>query len=239
MSDESIVKHVAPHSLVMTTSMCDYCGEPDRYTPSIIHLFGIKTCEVHRKWGVRDCEVYMHSHKMVRMIDALKNPTLKRFFAYLEGTFPIRRTNGNIDTDWYIQCSLDDTFAAGDVCMNNIKGLDGVDQWCIPCKNEIYVKQIPICEFLKDDICSKMNFPIPDDLIQEVIDLLTKGIYYDSVKEINEKELNIEEAQASKHPNVRDVFHGPSGKVIRCFIPERSAGISEPDVADKDPMPHS
>ena len=89
MSGESIVKHVAPHSLVMSTSTCDYCGADDKYHPSVLHLFGIKTCEVHRKWGVRDCEVYMHSHKMVRMIDAFKNPTLKRFFAY--HFFPLLR----------------------------------------------------------------------------------------------------------------------------------------------------
>lgn len=239
MSGESIVKHLEPHSLVMRSAICDYCGAKDRYHPTISHLFGIKTCEAHHKWGIRDCEVYMHSHKMVRMIDALKNSSLRRFFTYLEGTFPVRRSNGDIEIDWYLQCNSEESFSARNIHINNIKGTNEIEEWCIPCKNDKYEKQIPISEFLKDDIHSKMKYPIPVDLIQEIIDLLNEGIYYTSVREINEKQLIVEQAQEFTHPNIHHIYHEQTGKVIRCFVPDSDLSLPESPIVENDPTKNS
>ena len=162
--EDPLTSSIIPHSLVMTFQRCDYCGQKNTAEETVMHLFGIKTCNEHIRLAKKDCEAYMHEMNIVKISDAVKMPVLKEFFEYLD-EFPVKRTSGLIENGWSI-------------LMNDAHISFFKETWNIHVTNKRDIdKKIPISEFLNDEIIEAMSNPPPKELVERVIHILNEGVY--------------------------------------------------------------
>ena len=94
-----------PCSLVMTPMECFYCHTIDIMSVLIEYNYGIKCCDAHKSLAERDCRAFMYRNNRVRLSDAFKDPVVGEFFKALTKTFPILRSNGEIE-EWALRESL-------------------------------------------------------------------------------------------------------------------------------------
>ena len=134
---------VAPHSLILTYSRCDYCGEQDHMQCIIYDNFGIKTCIEHNELGKRDCNSYLYSNGMVRIKDN------QHLVDALPPIFPMKRSSGELQSGWQIDC--DNQY------IQKIK-----DTWHFPCINIEH-------NLTKKPSINDMNHIIDVGLIESII----------------------------------------------------------------------
>ena len=165
--EDPLTSSIIPHSLVMTFARCDYCGQTDTAEETVMHLFGIKTCNEHIRLAKKDCEAYMHEMKIVKITDAVNMPVLKEFFDYLH-EFPVKRTSGLIENGW-------------NLVIDNEHIRFFKEEWNLPVYNTSNLnKKIAISDFLKDEIIEAMTNPPPKELVERVIHILDEGVYKSS-----------------------------------------------------------
>jgi hypothetical protein len=162
-----------PQSLIMTRSECFYCFGPEgERTHTIIHCFGIKSCNVHYPMSIRDCNAYLHREHMVSLYDAVKMPIFKNFFDIIKNGFVVKRSNGIIETGWSIMIDNNQCEQYHHIIRKN------ADNWIIPVykKKEDLIKRIALSELLIPE-----NLKIlPDNFEKEYnifVSEIDKGIY--------------------------------------------------------------
>ena len=157
---------IIPHSLCMRPMTCEYCTQQNTCSVQIVYLFGILTCNTHRAWGIRDCNAYMHTHKIVRLRDAMKNVDIAECINYLrerDGTFIVTRTNGDRETGWSL---TDDPYEI-------LKCFD--TGWAVHATNTQHTKYVPLIHF--------MDMPSFAEILEKALVALDAGIYRQDAEE--------------------------------------------------------
>lgn len=160
MSDP-LFNALEPVRLVMRRMECMYCRAPDTTTVLVDDLFGLKVCNTHKSYAVRDCKAYLHTIKKVRVRDAMAVPVLNTLLSTLEAmeTFSVERTNGLIDPGWSLRkgSGWDPAFL---VYAN--------DGWCVPVMKDDTRKNAKIIQFINTAFHT---------CIEDSIDCLNEGVY--------------------------------------------------------------
>jgi hypothetical protein len=169
--ENPLIRTLLPKSLVMRRDTCDYCGANNTKCNYVESMYGIKACDIHVLWGLRDCRAYMHEHKYIITKDAYSNTILSKFMEHLQGFIPVRRTNGTIELDWKTNQQIEWLNRSMILfsCIENI--------WCIFVTNDICHKYINIYDFSTVDIRESMKNPPGISLIQSVENVLNGGLY--------------------------------------------------------------
>ena len=171
-----------PTSLVMRKVECFYCGAGNPTVVLIQHLFGIKSCDLHKKIAKRDCNAYLHRNGLVTWSSALQIPCIKKLIDELDllpNGFPVRRTNLSIDPGWKVNVKdfiYDRTF---------IEYCEG--EWTIPVIKGELQKKIKLLDLnntiIMNEIHVSTEFPI--NLATTLITLM-EGVYKKDSDEYNE-----------------------------------------------------
>jgi hypothetical protein len=171
-----------PTSLVMRKIECFYCGAGDPQFVLIQHLFGIKSCDLHKRIAKRDCNAYLHRNGLVTWDSALQIPCIKKLIDELDllpNGFPVRRTNLSIDPGWKVNIKdfmYDRTF---------IEYREG--EWTIPVIKDELQKMIKLLDLnntiIMNGIHLSTEFPI--NLAATLITLM-EGVYKKDSDEYNE-----------------------------------------------------
>jgi len=204
---DTVYSRLEPERLVMTRTVCFYCGA-DHTKMALVHYnFGMKTCDAHHNRGVRDCRAYLHREGLVKTNDAAKNTTLSKLFTYLDGGIPIVRSNGKVQEDWVLnmQDGIDTTFI--------VRSLTSADDWLIPMKwvsptgyADDLVKHVNLTYFLDAGF---FGARLDNSIIRDALDLLNQGVYRNdhyeyqlcpSLSVITEEEDPIPQAAANAAP---------------------------------------
>ena len=194
---ETCKNTLIPESLIMRRCECFYCGAEDEGAVTIDWRFGIKVCRAHQERGERDCRAYLHRQNFVRIEDALRIPTLRRFLDILQihPFLAVERTSGAIEDDW--------SFRAGSVFESAFFSFSSAGRWDVPMYNKrLNVnKSVPIINFLRPEITAGMVLPADwPTIIEDAIDTLTEGVYradaeaYDYARNHDENETITETA---------------------------------------------
>ena len=172
---DTVYGRLEPERLVMTRTVCFYCGA-DHTKMALVHYnFGMKTCDAHHSRGIRDCNAYMHREGLVKTKQAVKHAALSRLFTYLDGGIPIVRSNGEVQEDWVLnmQDGIDTTFI--------VRSLTSTDDWLLPMKwvspngyADDLVKHVDLNYFLDAKFFGDR---LDNTIIRDALDLLNKGIY--------------------------------------------------------------
>ena len=204
---------LVPTSLIMRRCECFYCGAEDTGVVVIEHLYGMKVCDNHSQNAKRDCRAYLHRENLVRIKDAFKVPALKCFLDILAAHphLAVQRTSGEIEEDWCFREGrhYDPAFLS--------KSAEG--RWGVPmrCPRTNLNKTVPIINFLRDDITTKMMLPADwFTIIENTLDCLEEGIYkadaeaYEAARNHDDSETIVETA------GVTAVIY--EGRVERVFM---------------------
>ena len=172
---DTVYSRLEPERLVMTRTVCFYCGA-DHTKMALVHYnFGMKTCHTHYNRGIRDCNAYMHREGLVKTKHAVKHAALSRLFTYLDGGIPIVRSNGEVQEGWVLnmQDGVETTFIA--------RSLTSTDDWLIPMKwvspngyADDLVKHVNLTYFLDAKF---FGARLDSSIIRDALDLLNQGVY--------------------------------------------------------------
>ena len=213
-----------PRNLCMTTSNCFYCHSYENCDETTIqYLFGIRHCGIHKVNAIRDCRAYMHTKKIVKMTDAMKNDSFNSFVNCLEnlnGGFPVKRTSGEIQPGWRI-------YFAKYPQPNFIRFDSTFNKWTVPVcigdedEDTLIVKCIKFDDFLDYSIMGSVyqdlfyNF---DEIVKECIAVFEHGIYRgDYEKFLKDSSLTTDSCVVDDNP---DIITGCfNGKQVRILIP--------------------
>ena len=217
------MKCSVPRSLVMRERVCDYC-RANQSVPindasvSIMHNFGILSCNQHGAWARRDCNAYLGRIGRIRMADAELIPDIKRFLDILrvrESGFPVVRSCGDIDHGWILAgWSLD----TPDHITKTSTG-----EWSLIVKTidekRNLLKGIYISEYLRSDMTC--HFPeVFAQTVEKALTALNSGIIYsDEMREWNELSQEPNNGYVSDAPYIQKVVDA-SGNTFRVLIPE-------------------
>jgi len=213
-----------PCSLVMTPMACFYCHALDTKVVLIEYNFGMKCCDEHKALAERDCRAFMYRNKQIRLTDAFKDPVVGEFFKTLPKTFPIRRSNGEIE-DWCLRESshFDREF---------LQVIDGV--WSLPVVNldHTLYRRVAFNDFLDPILLARLpqvteNFK---DLVVKTIDAL--GTVYKKDEELYQAAKTDVPTTIENIPGIFNiVMNGMQGRIL---IPSMTTGF----VAQYDPSIH-
>jgi hypothetical protein len=206
--EDPLISCIDPHSMCMRPSLCDYCSQPVKHNVMIEYLFGILACDEHKSWALRDCKAYMHKQGIVRVRDAKDIAGLSEFLTMLhekDGTIPVKRTSGVIDTDWSV---LFDWYEYPTIARIN-------GNWSIRLRNTLFRKHVEISGFLREDCLAV--FPAGfSDVVKKALECLDKGVYAE--EHAWQKRCSAEVVEVNEHPLVGKAVM-PNGTVVRVFSP--------------------
>jgi hypothetical protein len=157
-----------PRRLVMTYDNCFYCDESDADWEECFKFFGLKHCDRHKAAAIRDCKAYLHKEKLVNFKHAFAHPILGEFLRALsEKTFPVRRSNGEMQEGWKLQKKSFD----GEKLFMCLEG-----EWMVPVEGvNLITKYTPIENF---------RTIVSSDLVDKVLFTLIDGIYSKEYEEV-------------------------------------------------------
>jgi hypothetical protein len=193
---ENPLRHIilTPCRLVMRESACFYCGAPSNTDTIIEYLYGIRNCTDHAKLADRDCKAHLHELKTIPLTHAYNHPILKQFLDFFDKKVYIRRSNGNIDGGWMLQPSSYD----------NPHFISLIDtQWSLPMTNGSLNKNVPINNFLENDLRILNEFSEGFyEALEEAVDALVKGIYINEYDEFKRLESIAESKYIEEAPGI-------------------------------------
>lgn len=215
-----------PRRLVMITSNCFYCNSPDSRSYIIGHLFGLRYCSLHKLSAIRDCKAYMHENKCVSIRDAYDHPVIGRFLNVLDITFPILRSNYEIQLGGRLNRYTSE-------CILHDGGEWKIPvQWMDSSGNNLF-KHMAISSFKLPAIYERIQTAVPTDflsLIDEVLFCLIDGIYS---KEYEEAQKYGEKEEVPEIPGTVGIeWNGVPGRI---FIPPSLSLIKENSMKEDDP----
>ena len=216
-----------PIRTVMFRPNCLYCGASASYYKDCEFQLSTIACsnEDHRRWAKRDAFASLHRHKWVRRKDYEKEP-LFRETALLTGLIKVRRTSGDVESDWQIQPPSYGNHA-------HIACIQGV--WSLPVwkrdaeyPDESIQKYVPL-ESLKmsipeEEMLDDMRIEAQRALVDELIGKLDAGFYTEFAAAHDAaavEQASMDAAVAPPPPPVDYIetrFHAEHGKV-RVFNP--------------------
>ena len=222
-----------PTSLIMRKVECFYCGAGDPTFVLIRHLFGIKSCDLHKRIAKRDCNAYLHRNGLVTWSSALQIPCIKKLIDELDllpNGFPVRRTNLSIDPGWKVNVKdfmYDRTF---------IEYREG--EWTIPVIKGELQKTIKLLDLnntiIMNGIHLSNEFPI--HLATALITLM-EGVYKKDSDEYNEAFAS----QGLKEPleisGVSEIEF--EGRQVRIYLPTGAIQSSSSSSSDNPTNPHA
>lgn len=195
-----------PCSLVMTPMECFYCHTVDARAVLIEYNYGIKCCDTHKSLAERDCRASMYRNNSVRLSDAFKDPVVGEFFKALPKSFPILRSNGEIE-EW----ALRESFHYEPEFLQLIDGM-----WSLPVANldHTLYKRVSFNDFLNPKILA--SFP------ENFKDLVTKAM--EAVGEIYKKDEELYQIAKTDVPTTVENMPGIvsiilDGRISRILIP--------------------
>ena len=205
-----------PHSLVLTQNICDYCSKPAIRLSFVHYMFGIKYCEEHKSWAIRDCGAYMHINGMIKLNDALKDSRTGPFIHALKESkgFPVMRSSGILQDGW----KLNDGGGVWELKYQFIYIKNG--EIIIPVMFDIVtdtmMKHVPLNHFMKPEIMEKIG--IEKEAIDNFQSAILSGFYKaDYIEQLHIK--NTSEDNCYKDPDTI-VTCSLNGKQIRAvFVP--------------------
>jgi hypothetical protein len=155
-----------PIRMVMFSPVCGYCGKPSDYTVSCDYKLAILACEDshHKQMAERDAKAWLFYNKKVKYKDYSKDPLFPKT-DILDSCIKVKRTSGNIDTDWTI---LKPSFMDS----SDLEYINGI--WTIPVirVRDNIKKYIPI---------EDLKLSIPEDkysLVDALVNKLQEGGFY-------------------------------------------------------------
>ena len=159
-----------PIRTVMFRPNCLYCGASAAYYKECEFQLSTIACknEEHQRWAKRDAFASLHRHKWVRRQEYEKEP-LFRETALLTALIKVRRTSGDVESDWLIPNPSYDN-PQHIVC---IQGIWHIPAWQPDMSNldESPRKYVPL---------ESLKMSIPDEqhgLVDDLIDKLLEGFY--------------------------------------------------------------
>jgi hypothetical protein len=178
-------------------------------------MFGIKCCEEHKSWAIRDCRAYMHVNKMTKLNDVIKDSKTAPFINALKESngFPVVRSSGVLQDGWKLNDGsqgwhVKDQF----IYIKN-------DQISIPVmldiETDIIMKHVVLSHFIKPEIMEKIG--IEKEAIDSFQSAILNGIYRtDYIEQLHIK--NTSDDNCYKDPD-SIVSCTINGKQIRVFVP--------------------
>ena len=220
--EDPVKSCLIPRRLVMTYDNCFYCGESDADWEECYKFFGLKHCDKHKAAAIRDCKAYLHKEKMVNFKHAYAHPILGEFLRSLgEKTFPVRRSNGEMQDGWKLQKK---SFDGEKLCMC----LEGA--WMVPveCINvdtlDVITKYTPIDNF---------RTIMPPDLVDKVLFTLIDGIYSKEYEEVSRFHMNGTQETVPELPGVTNILvDGEEHRVLIHRLPSIRIPTNDEDVTD-------
>jgi len=195
-----------PMSLIMTVDLCFYCDNPDPDWEECYKFFGLKHCDNHRVAAIRDCKAYLHKEKMVNFKHAFEHSILGEFLRALsDKTFPVRRSNGEMQEGWKLQKKSFD----GEKLLMCLEGV-----WMVPVERkdldtmDVITKYTPIENF---------RTVLSSDLVDKVLFILIDGIYSKEYEEVSRFELSDSQERVTELPDVVNMMI--NGEVGRIYLP--------------------
>jgi hypothetical protein len=149
---------------------CLYCGASASYYKDCdVHLSTI-ACEnqEHRRWAKRDAFAWLHRHNRIRRKDYEKEPLFCET-SLLTDLIKVRRTNGDVESDWRVQAFSYDNHA-------HIARVEGI--WSIPaCKPDVEEPQIYIQKYVPLESLKMSLLEYQHVLVDDLLAKLDAGLY--------------------------------------------------------------
>lgn len=206
-----------PIRTVMFRPNCLYCGASASYYKDCDVQLSTIACEKeeHRCWAKRDAFAWLHRHKRVRRKDYEKEPLFCET-TLLTDLIKVRRTSGDLESDWKVQPPSYETHA-------HIACVEGI--WSIPVwkrniedPGESIQKYVPL-ESLKMSLPEEQHV-----LVDELVVKLDAGLYTEAAAAHDAAAVEQEAMDAAAPPPPPPVdyietrFHAEHGEV-RVFNP--------------------